>query len=124
MTNYSKIFSILICALVFISSCTNDKRDAIEPDDMPCDTVAATFSAVIQPLINTNCAKSGCHDGISGQPRFVTYNDLSPFLISNQIQTRVNLPVNDPSFMPNDGPMSKCDLEKLNEWLDSGYPDN
>lgn len=117
-------FSAILFLIIQATGCVNDKREAVEPGILLCDTTLATFDEVVLPIIHNNCAKSGCHDGVSGNVRFLTYTDLSPFLLDGSIKKRINASENSPMFMPDDGPMDPCDLKKINEWLDMGFPDN
>ena len=56
-------------------SCTKDVT--AEPFSGDClDTIS--YSNFIQPLMNTNCNTSGCHDASSaGGLEFLNYNDIS-----------------------------------------------
>ena len=66
MTRFRKIIFPLICTslltVVVLFACTKDKTP--KPVE-PCDPNKIYFQRDIQPLINSNCAKSGCHDAIT-----------------------------------------------------------
>ena len=53
--NLSVISFLFIAAGIFFSACRH------EPD--PASLPKISFSARILPIIQSNCAKSGCHDG-------------------------------------------------------------
>lgn len=59
------IFFLLVSsvtAAAFLYSCTKDKTPApIEP----CDPTKVYFQKDVLPLINSSCAKSGCHDAVT-----------------------------------------------------------
>jgi uncharacterized membrane protein len=67
-------FTIIICTLFFFFSCTKDKtprpatdigEGAVTPVTtitVTCDPNKVYFEQSIKPIINSNCAMSGCHD--------------------------------------------------------------
>lgn len=61
-----------LAALMMISSCRH------EPE-LPRNGITAEicFESKIQPIINSNCAVSGCHDGSDGElPVLISYTDI------------------------------------------------
>jgi len=84
---------------------------------VPRDTTGVSWSSQIKPIINTSCAKSGCH--VSGTGRI----DLTKFEVvkSNalQIKTRV---VN--KSMPFDSTLPANQISLIACWVDDGAFDN
>ena len=60
MKKYTSIFFCFACIL-FFGSCYYDKKDQIyiQPTATVCDTTNVTYTAVVAPIIKTNC--SMCH---------------------------------------------------------------
>jgi uncharacterized membrane protein len=50
-----------ICVLLLWQGCTKDKGAPV----LPCDSGKVYFRNDILPIINSNCAKSGCHDAVT-----------------------------------------------------------
>jgi hypothetical protein len=109
----------LATLLLFANSCISDKGEIAAPID-GCDTTY--FTTQIKPIVQSGCALTGCHViGGSGPGDFKTYAGMLPSLASGDFKTRINLNPLDPSFMPQTGALSASDLQKLNDWFDSGY---
>ena len=85
-----KVF-FLICLGAMLGSCYNDKEELLYPGSLnpvDCSTVPARFSTDVQPIINTKCAISGCHDATAaGNSIFQNYNQVSAK--KDRIYTRV-----------------------------------
>ena len=81
--NRSKIINLLlfiIFLLIILSAC-----DDTGPTEIPLPEENVSYSQHIQPLFNTHCNSSGCHnseDG-AGEIRLTTYGDIfaTPFLV-------------------------------------------
>jgi uncharacterized membrane protein len=63
-----------------LPGCTKDKtpRPAVAENAQPCDPDKVYFEKSIRPLINSNCAMSGCHDAATRQDGvdFSTYEGI------------------------------------------------
>lgn len=87
-----------------------------------CDsTSATTYSAVIAPMIQTQCI--GCHQGASpsGGVRLTTYAEVSGSVTSSGLLDAVN-GVNGRSLMPPSGRMTECNVALLERWVRLGMP--
>jgi mono/diheme cytochrome c family protein len=87
-----------------------------------CDsTSATTYSAVIAPMIQTQCI--GCHQGAnpSGGVALSTYSDVSGAVTYMGLVDAVN-GVNGRSLMPPSGRMSNCNVALLERWVRAGMP--
>jgi mono/diheme cytochrome c family protein len=87
-----------------------------------CDsTSATTYSAVIAPMIQTQCI--GCHQGAnpSGGVALSTYSDVSGAVTYMGLVDAVN-GVNGRSQMPPSGRMSNCNVALLERWVRAGMP--
>ncbi len=65
-----KIFlpAIAIIAILFAASCEKEKNLSNYTDRVTCneaDDTANVYSGKIAPLLNANCASSGCHNSLS-----------------------------------------------------------
>src|ERR1044071_2718518 len=68
---------VVFYALVFVlalNNCTWDKSPYNNPNGV-------CYQTQIEPIINSNCAKSGCHDGTGEEtPALTSYNDVIKFV--------------------------------------------
>jgi len=113
---------LLACGIVIIAaiSCTyNDKNEVIPPADV-CDTTPASFAADVQPLIQTNCAKPGCHANGSGAGGVVleTYEHISAKA------ARINQRALIEKTMPPAGPLSAAQINTIKCWIENGALNN
>ena len=113
-----------LAILAVLAGCNYDQimRD---PDRLDCEAVQFTYAAQVREIINRNCAYSGCHDGISGNPgNFMTYGGLVSRISNGQFESRVLLARDMP---PSDatGPteLTQDELNDLTCWIEQGYPE-
>ena len=102
--------------LFMFTSCKNDE---IPP---PIDTDPNYVS--VKNIINQNC--TGCHfqDNEDGVSDLSTYTGLKVVLDNNSVDFKARINSSDSEYrMPPSGLMSQNDIDKFNEWIDSGYPE-
>ncbi len=111
--------------MVFLitQSCTKDKYVPLVVNDQ-CDTTF--YSREIRPIINNNCAVSGCHNGEQSIPNYNNFEELKEEIedkINNEseILYRLKLPLNDPLHMPVGFQLNQADIGKIEIWINSGY---
>ncbi|MCZ8284549.1 MAG: hypothetical protein O9353_03750 [Bacteroidia bacterium] len=111
-------------SLFFASSCTKDigPDPALIPKNVNiCDSVK--FSSTIKPIIDANCATSGCHvPGGSGPGDFTSFPDISLKVQNGSFKARVIDGV--PGFMPATGRLPQPEIDKITCWLNAGAPNN
>jgi hypothetical protein len=106
-------FAIVIVALAL--SCKKNKK--LKPK---CDGSNLTFNSGIKAIISNNCTASTCHPAGSPYGNFTTYQGLQPY-IQNGLFKRDVL---DLQIMPKNKKLSQDDLNKIQCWVDNGYPEN
>jgi len=131
MKYFGLISIIVFMFLVF--SCETDK--AVDPETLnkrldACDTMNVSFSTDIAPIIENNCAFTGCH-GTPENSGF-TMNNYSE--ISSKAQEPVFLAAikhEGPNPMPRKQPnkpeankLPDSTILKLECWIEAGTPDN
>lgn len=121
------------CLALFISitlfACTYEKGDLPIPV-VNCDTTNITYSATIEPIITTYCAitlngDNVCHASgtIYGTNyEFTTYTKVKAKVDAGTFRQRVLIEKSMPP--PNAEPLSACDLQKIQVWVDMGAPNN
>lgn len=123
---------VLLCA-VLLYSCTADKielENGVVPVDTTSvdttDTIAAVdtcnFSTYVQPIINDNCAFSGCHGSGSANGDFTNYGGIKAKVDDNgKFEKRVII---DSDMPPSSGLSSQAEKDLIQCWLDNGAPNN
>lgn len=111
------VFILFILTLI---SCYNDNEEDLY-GPVSCDVSAITYANDVLPIINASCATTGCHvSGGSGPGDFTNYNDLKLKVDNGTFETRVLVDKN----MPPNTPLSNCDLQILQAWIDNGALNN
>lgn len=59
--------TLMVILSIALFSCSNENEEDLMPTDERCEEQPATLSGDIVPIINQNCAISGCH--VSGTNR-------------------------------------------------------
>jgi len=121
-----KITYVLIIGLVFTTvffnqGCYYDNEEELYPYEF-CDSLDnATYSMNIEQITKTNCAISGCHTGTNpGGGLFLdTYQQVKTIGEDGRMSTRA-LVMQD---MPPSGPLSACEMEAIQQWINNGTPE-
>lgn len=94
-----------------------------QPFEVDCsDTETISYSQDVVPIINTKCALSGCHDGLSGIPDWTQLGNLQDR--GSEVQRRITLPLTDGSKMPRVGSITEEQRQILYCWIEQGAQDN
>lgn len=112
------IIGILVAGLLL--SCTKDKFEVPTEQVGFCDSLQVNFVDHIQPIINQNCAFSGCHGSGSQRGDYTSFEGVKIDADNGKINNRV-LVIKD---MPPGNPLSTEDLEIISCWLEDGAPEN
>jgi hypothetical protein len=108
-----------------LSSCYYDVEENLYGPPAACDSLAAvSFTTHIQPLLSSKCLS--CHNNAAqlGGINLEGYNNLNQWLSNGRFEGSVN---HSPGFspMPKGLPkLNNCDLQKINQWLAEGAPNN
>jgi uncharacterized membrane protein len=112
------VFSTFLVCFI-ISSCTWDNaEDLYGIPDCPQDGIS--FAQVIEPIVQTNCAISGCHVNGQQRPILETYEQMAAN--AERIKARTSN-----GTMPPANSGKSLTLEEINAiacWVDNGAQDN
>jgi uncharacterized membrane protein len=112
------VFSIVCSLLLMVFSATSCSKKE-NSDNVGC---TASFSADIQPVINTKCALSGCHNAGSTLGDFTTYAGVKARADNGRLRRNVfELKIMPP---PTAVQLSEHEKEQLKCWLDNGAQKN
>ncbi|MCF6361182.1 MAG: SprB repeat-containing protein [Cyclobacteriaceae bacterium] len=99
------------------------EHEVVVIDDTGCEfslietiLTGVSYSSTIRPLINTNCAISGCHNG-SQSPDFRTYDGVK----ANTPRIRE---FTQSGFMPRNGSLTEAEKNAIACWVDDGALNN
>lgn len=121
-----KIALVITCLLVVTTvllnqGCYYDNEEELYPYEF-CDSLDnVTYTSHIEQITKTNCAISGCHTGTSpGGGLFLdTYQQVQTIGEDGRMSTRA-LVMQD---MPPSGPLSACEMEAIQQWINNGTPE-
>ncbi len=100
------------------------KNNSCDPTGGQCDTSNVSFSANIQPLINSYC--KGCHSGSSpqGNVSLDNYNNIKTYADNGQLLGSVKW---SPGYTPmpyNQPQLDTCYIKQIEIWIKNGAPNN
>jgi hypothetical protein len=116
--------AIFLVAVPFaFTGCAYDSEEVLYPSNF-CDTTSVGYAADILPIVQANCALSGCHvAGGSGTGNFTTYAALKAQVDNGRLLPSINQESN-ATAMPPDGRLSDCEINKFTLWVQQGAPQN
>ena len=116
-----KIIFISGLLMAALSSCYYDNGNALYPNaDINCDTVNVTFTSVASEIIYQSCATTNCHVAGTGRVLLTNYEEIKS-TIDNGLFVQRAMYAQD---MPPQGPLSPCNIKKLNAWIENGALNN
>jgi cytochrome c553 len=120
---------IFTATAAFIYSCSSKKGDTpnpANPNPVTCDTTNVTYAGTINPIVQQNCAVSGCHTNASqaGGYSYQTFAGLKSAVTNNRLLGAIN---HQSGFVPmpqSAAKLSDCDIQKITLWVAMGAPNN
>jgi hypothetical protein len=115
-----KLPGLITGLIVLAVACSKDDNgDNNNPGTVDCNTINATFAANVNPIIQTSCAKAGCHNAGSanGVGALTTYAQIS----ANKIAIRGAVSSGN---MPKDATLSATQKATITCWIDAGAANN
>ena len=99
------------------------KNETCDPNAGLCDSTNVTFTAVIKPIIQTNCV--GCHNQslASGGHNFTTHTGLAAVANNGKLVGAIS---HAPGFkaMPQGGKLNDCQIAQIRKWVNLGALNN
>lgn len=113
-------YFIFISALLLVASCYYDTETELY-GVTPCNNTTLTYTARIAPLMTAKCLT--CHDAASGST--VVLENYTQ--VKNQFTNGKALCAVERNSgclaMPQAAPLSTCDLEACQQWVQAGCPE-
>lgn len=124
----SKIVSLAsILLMTLLTGCYKDITDPGPDPNAPPQAVS--FKTDLVPIFTTNCALSGCHDGLSHNPALTADKAYSAITSGGFINTTA--PATSILYgevksgdMPPTGALKATDVQKIYDWIRNGAPNN
>lgn len=107
--------------------------DLTDPNFVPPVDTTICFTRDIMPLIRSNCAMSGCHDGNDGEARsLLTYGDIQVYLrkvngkyVPERSKLYTVLSASGEDRMPrNAAPLTDAQQKLIRSWINQGAVEN
>lgn len=116
---------MLLLLALSISSCANDSEDdfieIVQGSEDPTATI--NYTDDIAPIIQNACV--GCHNSppVNGAPSsYTNYQQVSQG--ATRIFNRMSLQSGSPGAMPPSGRLPQATIDKIQEWIDEGLPED
>lgn len=105
--------------LFFYCSCTADKEETIIDK---CGLENISFSSDIQPILEASCVE--CHSSLfsRGGIKLDSYDNVQDAADDGRLLGAVK---HEPDYtaMPPSGKLDSCQIARIEEWIDKGYPE-
>lgn len=109
----------MVMSLLVFTTC---KKDIGPNDAYACENLPHAWTADVQPIINTYCAISGCHDASFPNANYTTYQGIKDKADNGSLYNRLfNLANMPPATAPQP---SSLELQKIRCWIEDGAPQN
>jgi hypothetical protein len=108
-------FIILLCTALFFIQCTDDNEEELNPENCFIDD-NLTYTDNIADIINSNCATAGCHNGGNSLIDLSSYTGVSNIAENGTLERVVIIE----QSMPPAGPLSECEQEEIQRWINDG----
>lgn len=111
--------------LTGLCGCYNDNEEDLYPITN-CETRSVTYSLTIKPIVQTNCARSGCHDAATASSgiNLETYQGLKNIATDGRLIAAIN---HQSGVVPMPKDMDKlpqCTLDQIAKWVTEGALNN
>jgi hypothetical protein len=116
-----KTLPILSAILILSQGCYNDNVEELyEFEDPNCDALDVSFSNQVFPIIQGNCSITGCHVAGGNGMLLENYNNVKAYVDNGTMFDRV---VNTQD-MPPSQPLTSCQIDQIDSWINAGAPNN
>ena len=121
---YQSRWFLFICLLNF-ASCYYDNEETLYPDRINCSPVTnPSFNVDVLPLLDTRC--NNCHSGsfASGSIRLDSYPEVQKYVKDGSLMGSINQSSGFSPMPKNSGKLTACQIETIQNWINSGAVDN
>lgn len=117
---------ILLVSLFFYHSCYFDNKEELYQNLIgSCDPLDVGFQERVEPILNSNCSFSGCHDSNTSAAGLdlTIFSEISRTAKSGILVNRLNgIGGNQMPLSAN--PLSDCQIKTIETWVSEGALNN
>jgi hypothetical protein len=121
----NKLKAFFFICIIALTGCYYDKEDLLYPQSGNCDTTNSTYSAVVQPALQTyGCI--GCHSGAapSGNVLLNTYTNVKTYVQNGKFYGSISHSAGFIAMPQGGNKMNACTINKIKSWIDAGALNN
>jgi hypothetical protein len=111
------IVILLSYSVICIMSC--DKKGGVDPLPIDCSGPAKSWATDVNPIVQTYCNQSGCHDVASSNGPGPLTNYTQFFSARSLIREQIAA-----GLMPQNATLTKAQRSAIVCWIDNGAPNN
>ena len=86
-------------------------------DTTDTNTTVSSFQTEIKPIVDANCAVSGCHVSNAQSPPLASYTEIKNK--ANRVKATTGA-----TSMPKNGTLTAQQIKLIADWVDAGSPNN
>ncbi|MEZ5057186.1 MAG: hypothetical protein R2879_09135 [Saprospiraceae bacterium] len=122
---FFRLFILAVLGIAALPGCYYDnEEDLFGGSDSNCDTTNVTFAADVNPIIISRCYQ--CHENGAegGGIILASYAQIKPWIDNGRLIGSIKQLA---GFSPMPKSASKipdCEINTIEAWINSGYPDN
>lgn len=109
-----KTLLLIVGAAVFMVSCESKTYADIAPP-----VANPTYDANVKPIVDANCATSGCHSEGATFPPLTNYAEVKDAAQNGQFLCKINATCG--GVMPPSGKLDQGTVDIINKWAQQGY---
>jgi hypothetical protein len=112
------LFGTLLCLLTVVK-CSKDKAPDPNVVTAQCDSTTTKYSVKVKPILDANCATSGCHDAATQQSGY----DYSSYTTAKTGADRALCKMDGScgSVMPPTGQLADSLIQVIKDWKNQGF---
>jgi hypothetical protein len=119
------IIATILSASLF-ESCYYDKADLLYPgSNLPCDTsVVAKYAGDVLPVMTNSCNSGGCHNTTDAASGVIldTYAGIKIQALNGRLMNSIDHTTG--SMPKGAAKLATCTITKIQQWINSGTPNN
>lgn len=114
---------VLFFIIAYCTGCYYDVEEELYPT-LECSTENMSYSQDILPILQNRCYQ--CHDQANnfGNVTLEGYNNLIIHVNSGRLLGAIKRESGFSPMPKNESPLLDCQIEKIEQWINNGAPDN
>ena len=121
------LLSILtICCVLLYASCAKNNKEDILAQQGQCDTSITGYAQIIKPILDQQCATSGCHNSTTkaGGYDLETFSSLQSIALGTKFLGSLKHETGFSPMPKNSGKLDDCSIQKIETWVNKGALNN